>query len=88
LIQLPAPLFIGATTIRGASTHFGKVTRPDGLMLQLGQRSSSHDVWLWLPSGTSHSQASPWTSALTLSQWRECNGRVPLSGVKPEARMP
>ncbi|MEI7952588.1 MAG: hypothetical protein WCH37_07905, partial [Synechococcaceae cyanobacterium ELA182] len=37
LIQLPAPLFIGCTSIRGASTHFGKVTRPDGLMLQLGQ---------------------------------------------------
>jgi hypothetical protein len=38
LIQLPAPLFIGSTTIRGASTHFGKVTRPDGVMLQLDLR--------------------------------------------------
>ena len=84
LIQLPAPLFIGATSIRGASTHFGKVTRPDGVMLQLGQRSSSHDVWLWLPSGTSHSQASPWTSALTLSQWRECNELHFITGLPPQ----
>ena len=73
LIQLPAPLFIGSTSIRGASTHFGKVTRPDGVMLQLGQRSSDRDVWLWVPAGTSHNQASPWSSALTLSHWRECN---------------
>jgi hypothetical protein len=51
LIQLPAPLFIGCTSIRGASTHFGKVTRPDGVMLQLGQRSLAHDIWLWLPPG-------------------------------------
>ena len=51
LIQLPAPLFIGSTSIRGASTHFGKVTRPDGVMLQLGQRSSERDVWLWVPGG-------------------------------------
>ena len=28
------------------------VTRPDGVILQLGQRSSSHDVSLRLPSGT------------------------------------
>jgi hypothetical protein len=73
LIQLPAPLFIGSTTIRGASTHFGKVTRSDGVMLQLGQRSLAHDIWLWLPSGTSHSQASPWMSVFALSYWRECN---------------
>ena len=68
LIQLPAPLFIGSTTIRGSSTHFGKVTRPDGVMLQLGQRSLAHDIWLWLPSGTSHSQASPWMSVDTTSR--------------------
>jgi hypothetical protein len=84
LIQLPAPLFIGATSIRGASTHFGKVTRPDGVMLQLGQRSSSHDIWLWLPTGTSHSHASPWTSAQTLSQWRECNELHFITGLPPQ----
>jgi hypothetical protein len=55
----------------GGSTHFGKVGRPDGVMLQLGQRSNERDVWLWVPSGTSHNQASPWISALGLSQWRE-----------------
>jgi len=42
-------------------------------MLQLGQRSLAHDIWLWLPSGTSHSQASPWMSVFALSYWRECN---------------
>jgi len=84
LIQLPAPLFIGSTSIRGASTHFGKVTRPDGVMLQLGQRSSSHDVWLWLPSGTSHSQASPWISPFALSQWRECNELHFLTSLPPQ----
>ena len=30
LIKLPAPLYIGATTTRSASNHFGKATRPDG----------------------------------------------------------
>ena len=84
LIQLPAPLFIGSTTTRGASTHFGKVTRPDGVMLQLGQRSSSHDVWLWVPNGTSHNQASPWTSATSLSLWRECNELHFVSGLPAE----
>jgi hypothetical protein len=73
LIQLPAPLFIGSTSTRGASTHFGKVTRTDGVMLQLGQRSTDRDVWLWVPAGTSHNQASPWSTPLTLSHWRECN---------------
>jgi len=73
LIQLPAPLFIGSTSTRGASTHFGKVTLPDGVMLQLGQRSSDRDVWLWVPAGTSHNQASPWSTPLTLSHWRESN---------------
>jgi hypothetical protein len=43
----------------------------DGVMLQRGQRSTDRDAWLWLPSGTSNSQAIPWTSALGLSQWRE-----------------
>ncbi|MCX5955864.1 MAG: hypothetical protein NTW51_05525 [Cyanobacteria bacterium] len=89
LIQLPAPLFIGSTTIRGASTHFGKVTRPDGVMLQLGQRSLAHDIWLWLPSGTSHSQVSPWMSVFALSYWRECNelhfiSGLPLGGLPPQ----
>jgi hypothetical protein len=84
LIQLPAPLFIGSTSIRGASTHFGKVTRPDGVMLQLGQRSLAYDVWLWLPSGTSHSQASPWSSATSPTQWRECNELHFISGLPPQ----
>ncbi len=84
LIQLPAPLFIGSTSTRGASTHFGKVTRPDGVMLQLGQRSSSHDVWLWLLTGTSHSQASPWMSPFALSQWRECNELHFVTGLAPQ----
>jgi len=43
------------------------------VILQLGQRSSERDVWLWVPSGTSHNQVSPWISDLTLSHWRECN---------------
>jgi len=84
LIQLPAPLFIGSTSIRGASTHFGKVTRPDGVILQLGQRSIERDVWLWVPSGTSHNQASPWSSPLTLSHWRECNELHFISGLQPQ----
>jgi hypothetical protein len=47
--------------------------RPDGVMLQLGQRSSERDVLLWVPSGISHNQVSPCSSPLTLSHWRECN---------------
>jgi hypothetical protein len=84
LIQLPAPLFIGSTSIRGASNHFGKVTRPDGVMLQLGQRSTERDVWLWVPSGNSHNQASPWISPLALSHWRECNELHFISGLPPQ----
>jgi hypothetical protein len=84
LIQLPAPLFIGSTSTRGASTHFGKVTRPDGVMLQLGQRSSERDVWLWVPAGTSHTQPSPWSSPLALSHWRECNELHFISGLPPQ----
>jgi hypothetical protein len=83
LIQLPAPLFIGSTSTRGASPHFGKVTRPDGVMLQLGQRSTDRDVWLWVPSGTSHTQSSPWSSSLALSHWRECNELHFISGLPP-----
>jgi hypothetical protein len=83
LIQLPAPLFIGSTSIRGASTHFGKVTRPDGVMLELGQRTSDRDVWLWVPAGTSHNQASPWSSPLALSHWRECNELHFISSLPP-----
>jgi len=84
LIQLPAPLFIGSTSTRGASTHFGKVTRPDGVMLQLGQRSSDRDVWLWVPAGTSHNQTSPWSTPLTLSHWRECNELHFISSLPPQ----
>jgi hypothetical protein len=73
LVQLPSQLFIGTTSLIGPTTHFGKVTFADGVMLQLGQRSTDRDVWLWLPNGTSHSQTSPWTSALGLSQWKESN---------------
>jgi len=83
LIQLPAPLFIGSTSIRGASTHFGKVTRPDGVMLQLGQRSSDRDVWLWVPAGTNHNQSSPWISPLALSHWKESNELHFISGLPP-----
>ncbi|MCX5969696.1 MAG: hypothetical protein NTV57_19090 [Cyanobacteria bacterium] len=83
LIQLPAPLFIGSTSTRGASTHFGKVTRPDGVMLQLGQRSTDRDVWLWVPAGTSHDQTSPWSSALGLTHWRECNELHFITGLPP-----
>jgi hypothetical protein len=83
LIQLPAPLFIGSTSTRGASTHFGKVTRPDGVMLQLGQRSSERDMWLWMPAGTNHNQGSPWSSPLALSHWRECNELHFISGLPP-----
>jgi hypothetical protein len=42
-------------------------------MLELGQRPSERDVWLWVPSGTSYNQASLWSAPLTLSHWRECN---------------
>ena len=73
LVQLPSQLFIGSTSLIGPTIHFGKVTFPDGAMLQLGQRSTDRDVWLWVPTGTTHSQTSPWTSALGLSQWRESN---------------
>jgi hypothetical protein len=85
LIQLPAPLFIGATSTRGASTHFGRVSRPDGQMLQLGQRSSERDVWLWVPAGTSHSQSSPWSSALVLSHWRESNELHFIRSLPPQS---
>ena len=39
-----------------------------------------------MPSGTSHNQASPWSSALTLSHWQECNelhfiSRLPAKGL-------
>ena len=74
---------MGSTTVRGASTHFGKVTRLDGVMLQLGQRSTDRDVWLWLPSGTSHTQSSPWSAPLGLNHWRECNELHFISGLPP-----
>jgi hypothetical protein len=70
-VRLPPQLFIGTTNQNGPTTHFGKVSFPDGVLLQLGQRSTNRDVWLWVPTGTSHNQASPWTSALGLSQWIE-----------------
>ena len=53
-------------------------------MLQLGQRSSDRDVWLWVPAGTSHNQASPWSSPLTLSHWRECNELHFISSLPPQ----
>jgi hypothetical protein len=59
------------------------VTRPDGVMLQLGQRSSDRDVWLWVPAGTSHNQSSPWSSATSLSHWRECNELHFISSLPP-----
>ena len=83
LIQLPAPLYIGSTSTRGASTHFGRVTRSDGVMIQLGQRSSDRDVWLWVPTGISHNQSSPWRSALSLSQWKESNELHFITGLPP-----
>jgi hypothetical protein len=52
-------------------------------MLQLGQRSSDRDVWLWVPAGTSHNQASPWSSATSLSHWRECNELHFISSLPP-----
>jgi hypothetical protein len=52
-------------------------------MLQLGQRSLAHDIWLWVPSGTSHSQASPWMSVFALSYWRECDELHFISGLPP-----
>ena len=73
LVQLPPKLFIGNTSKGGPTAQFGKVTFADGVMLQLGQRSSSYDVWLWMPTGTSHSQSSPWINPLLLSDWQECN---------------
>jgi len=57
---------------------------PDGLVLQLGQRSSDRDVWLWVPSSTGHNQASPWSSPLALSHWRECNELHFISGLPPQ----
>jgi hypothetical protein len=52
-------------------------------MLQLGQRSSDRDVWLWVPAGTSHNQPSPWSSATSLSHWRECNELHFISSLPP-----
>jgi hypothetical protein len=49
----------------------------------MGQRSSERDVWLWVPAGTSHNQASPWSSALALSHWRECNELHFISSLPP-----
>ena len=53
-------------------------------MLQLGQRSSDRDVWLWVPLGTSHNQVSPWSTPLTLSHWRECNELHFISSLPPQ----
>jgi hypothetical protein len=54
-----------------------------GNRLPQGQRSLAHDIWLWLPRGTSHSQASPWMSVFALSYWRECNELHFISGLPP-----
>ena len=40
-------------------------------------------MWLWLPSGTSHNQISPWMSVFALSTWRECNELHFISGLPP-----
>jgi hypothetical protein len=53
-------------------------------MLQLGQRSTERDVWLWVPAGTGHNQASLWSSPLALSHWRECNELHFISGLPPQ----
>jgi len=37
LVQLPPQLFIDSTRLLGPTTHFGKVTFPDGVMLQLAR---------------------------------------------------
>lgn len=37
---------------------FCKGWRPDGVMLKLGKRFTSYDVWLWVLTGTSHSKPS------------------------------
>jgi len=52
-------------------------------MLQLGQRSADRDVWLWVPSGTSHNQSSPWSAPLGRNHWRECNELHFISGLPP-----
>ena len=70
LVQLPPQLFIGNTRPLGPTVHFGRVTFPDGVMLQLGQSSLS-DIWLWVPSGSGHHQSSPWFCPLLLEQWIE-----------------
>ena len=69
-LRLPPPLFIGSTRRLGPTVHFGRVTFPDGVMLQLGQSSLS-DIWLWVPSGSGHHQSSPWFCPLLLEQWIE-----------------
>ena len=50
----------------------------------LGQRSTDREVWLWVPSGTSPNQASPWSPALALNHWRECHELHFISGLPPQ----
>ena len=57
------------------------------MLLQLGQRSSERDVWLWVPTVTGHNQASPWSTPLTLSHWRECNELHFISSLPPPGGM-
>jgi|1048.fasta_scaffold00048_5 hypothetical protein len=52
-------------------------------MLQLGQRCSDRDVWLWVQAVTSHNQARPWSSLLTMSHWREGNERHFINSLPP-----
>ena len=40
-------------------------------------------MWLWVPAGSNNNQGSPWSSALTLSHWRECNELHFISGFPP-----
>ena len=60
-------------TVSSQQAHFKLVTFIDGLVPQPGQRSTDRHVWLWVPTGTSPSQGSPWSSAMGLSHCRERN---------------
>jgi len=46
--------------------------------------STERDIWLWLPASISHNQASPWSSPLALSHWRDCNELHFISGIPPQ----
>jgi len=46
--------------------------------------STDRDIWLWLPASISHNQASPWSSPLVLSHWRDYNELHFISGIPPQ----